>query len=42
MVRDGEYEVIEDISTTWDSGSAIKMHDLVLKPKIKSGSSSEK
>lgn len=42
MVRNGEYEIIEDISTTWDSTSAIKMHDLVLKPKIKGGSSSKK
>ncbi len=42
MVRNGEYEVIKDISTTWDSGSVIKMHDLVLKPKIKAGSSRKK
>ena len=37
-----QYEVIKDISTTWDSTSAIKMHDLVLEPKIKGGSSSKK
>ncbi|MBR4262720.1 MAG: hypothetical protein IKQ35_05090 [Bacilli bacterium] len=32
MVRDKEYEIIDDIAGTWDYGSAIIMHDLVLRP----------
>lgn len=34
MVNNHEYEVITDISDTWDIESAITMHDLVLKPII--------
>ncbi len=34
MVNNHEYEIITDISDTWDIESAIIMHDLVLKPII--------
>lgn len=32
MVRNGEYEIIEDIPDTWANNNQIIMHDLVLRP----------
>ena len=32
MVRNNEFEIIRDIIDTWDYDSAIRMHDLILRP----------
>lgn len=34
MVRNGEYEIIEDIPDTWENNDEIIMHNLVLRPII--------
>ena len=34
MVRNGEYEIIDDIPDIWEDNDEIVMHNLVLRPII--------
>lgn len=34
MVSNGEYEILEDKTNTWENNDEIVMHNLVLKPII--------